>query len=61
MHGPETMQDFRRERDAEATALVDGIVLEGLAGSCKLAAGQGISLDSVPGRQLRRRIGGSAV
>jgi hypothetical protein len=48
LHGPETMQDFRSERDAEATALVDGIFLEGLPGSGALASGQGVTLDYVP-------------
>lgn len=76
LHGPETMQDFRGERDAEATALVDGIFLEGLVGSGQLASGQGVTLDYVPvpaplpvlgagaayglSRRLRRRISGLA-
>jgi hypothetical protein len=46
--GAEMMQDLRGERDAEATALLDGNDLEGLAGSGALASGQGVSLASIP-------------
>ena len=45
--GAEMVQDLRGERDAEATALLDGIDLEGLAGSGALASGQGVSLASI--------------
>lgn len=48
LQGPSTMEDFRSERDAEATALVDGIFLEGLVGSGTLASGQGVTVDYVP-------------
>jgi hypothetical protein len=46
--GAEMMQDRRGSRDAEAIALLDGIYLEGLAGSGALASGQGVSLASIP-------------
>jgi len=47
LHGPQTIEEFRGQRDIEVEALVDSIFIEGLFGSGQLASGQGVTLQAV--------------